>query len=66
MPPGFKPDQSEGMEEDDEDVIGPVPHTGSQSDYSTSAAADFERRAQAMKNKLNNPVNKVKLYDHCV
>ena len=57
MPPGFKLDQSEGMDED-EDMIGPVPHTGDQSDYSSSAAADFERRAQAMKNKLNNPVKK--------
>ena len=45
------------MEEDDEDMIGPAPFTGDQSDYSSSAAADFDRRAQAMKNKLDNPVS---------
>ena len=58
LPPGVKLDQSEKMEEDDEDMIGPAPFTGDQSDYSSSAAADFERRAQAMKNKLDNPVSK--------
>ncbi|XP_065151833.1 GPALPP motifs-containing protein 1 isoform X1 [Paramisgurnus dabryanus] len=48
LPPGYKPDLSSSDEEDD-DVIGPMPAKAAAPD---SVALDFERRAQRMKDKL--------------
>ncbi|XP_051983621.1 GPALPP motifs-containing protein 1-like [Xyrauchen texanus] len=48
LPPGYKPEMSSSEEEDD-NVIGPMPAIGAAQD---SVALDFERRAQKMKDKL--------------
>ncbi|XP_051558924.1 GPALPP motifs-containing protein 1-like isoform X2 [Myxocyprinus asiaticus] len=48
LPPGYKPELSSSEEEDD-NVIGPMPAIGAAQD---SVALDFERRAQKMKDKL--------------
>ncbi len=59
---GFKsPDETVVMDDDSEDMIGPRPHTGDQSEDAGSVAADIERRAQLMKEKLDNPVKIPKL-----
>ncbi|XP_076011742.1 GPALPP motifs-containing protein 1 [Genypterus blacodes] len=48
LPPGYQAEPSSGDEED-EDVIGPMPTKGPIQD---SVALDFERRAKRMKDKL--------------
>ncbi|XP_051560373.1 GPALPP motifs-containing protein 1-like isoform X1 [Myxocyprinus asiaticus] len=48
LPPGYEPELSSSEEEDD-NVIGPLPAIGIAQD---SVALDFERRAQKMKDKL--------------
>lgn len=50
LPPGYKADSSSS---EDEDVIGPMPSKGPTED---SVAADFERRAQRMKDRLTGEV----------
>lgn len=54
LPPGYQAEHSSSEAEDvDEDVIGPMPAKGPVQD---SVAADFERRAQRMKEKLTGEV----------
>ncbi|KAK0134049.1 GPALPP motifs-containing protein 1 [Merluccius polli] len=48
LPPGYTADRSSG-EEEEEEVIGPMPARGP---VDTSVVQDFERRAQRMKDKL--------------
>ncbi len=55
LPPGVTLSQSEDRDDEDDDVIGPsLPGAGPEE--SGSAAAEFERRAARMKEKLENPV----------
>lgn len=56
VPSMFVAHTSDG-EESDEDVIGPMPFTGSAEEYASSTAIEFARRAEKMKNKLLNKVS---------
>ncbi|KAF0291106.1 GPALPP motifs-containing protein 1 [Amphibalanus amphitrite] len=52
LPPGGLPAQEDGEEDEDEDVIGPRPPAES-ADLGRYAAAEVERRATSMKEKLD-------------
>lgn len=50
LPPGYKPEYSADEDDEDEDIVGPLPFKGNSSH--NSVALDIERRAQKMKDKL--------------
>ena len=56
LPPGVTLSQSEDRDEEDDDIIGPSLPQGDHAETG-SAAAEFERRAARMKEKLENPVS---------
>lgn len=53
LPPGYQAESS-SSEEEDEDVIGPMPSKGP---IESNVALEFERRAQRMKDKLTGDVS---------